>query len=108
LEDSVSGSLGEPKSADSESLRKVQKSDIVGDSANNGYDSGVEFGFAFGYGSAVAGEVLDNSGEGDGVAIKSGLVESFVDDLVELGIGSALKEGVKLGEESGTLMRDLR
>ena len=35
------------------------------------------------------GEVFDDAGDGDGVTIKSGLVKAFVDDLVELGVGSS-------------------
>ena len=110
MQDSVSSGLGESQRADSETFGKVQKSNIIGDSSNNSYNSGVEFGFPLGLGdsSAVTGEVLDNSGEGKGIAVKPGLVESFVDDLVELGISSALKEGVKLSVGRGTLMRDLR
>ena len=108
MQDSVSSGLGESQRADSETFGKVQKSNIIGDSSNNSYNSGVEFGFPLGDSSAVTGEVLDNSGEGKGIAVKPGLVESFVDDLVELGISSALKEGVKLSVGRGTLMRDLR
>ena len=108
MQDSVSSGLGESQRADSETFGKVQKSNIIGDSSNNSYNSGVEFGFPLGGSSAVTGEVLDNSGEGKGIAVKPGLVESFVDDLVELGISSALKEGVKLSVGRGTLMRDLR
>ena len=108
MQDSVSSGLGESQRADSETFGKVQKSNIIGDSSNNSYNPGVEFGFPLGDSSAVTGEVLDNSGEGKGIAVKPGLVESFVDDLVELGISSALKEGVKLSVGRGTLMRDLR
>jgi hypothetical protein len=56
----------------------------------------------------VSGEVLDDAGDGDGVAVESGLVETFVDDLVELGVGAALEEGVELGYGGCTWMRVLR
>jgi hypothetical protein len=52
--------------------------------------------------------MLGNAGNGDGVSVETGLVESLVDDLVELAFGPAGKEGVELNEEGGTLMRLLR
>ncbi len=100
--------MGKPKSADSESLRKVQQSDIIGDSAYDGYDSRVELSFSLRDGSAIAGKVLDDSGERNGIAIKSRLVKSLVDNLIELGVGPALQERVKLHVCFLTLMRDLR
>lgn len=106
--DSVSGSLGKLESADSKTLGKVQEPNVVSDCSDNGYDSGIKLSFSFWHCSAICTEMLDNSGEGDGVACKSRLVKSFVDDLIELGIGSALEERVKLSVISGTLMRDLR
>ncbi len=46
-----------------------------------------------------------DAGNGDGVAIEFRLVESFVDDLVELSIGPAGQEGVKLTRATGTLIK---
>jgi len=108
LQNSISCSLAKPQNADSESLRKVQQSDIVGDGAYDGYDSRFEFSFSLGDSSAIAGQVLDDSGERNGIAIKSRLIKSLVDNLIELGIGSALQERVKLSVCFLRLMRDLR
>jgi hypothetical protein len=49
-----------------------------------------------------------DSGDGDGISVQSGLVESLVDNLVELGLGSSGEEGVKLGNFMITLIRLLR
>ena len=40
----------------------------------------------------VVGEMLGNSREGDGEPMKSGLIESLMDNLIEFGIGSAAHE----------------
>jgi hypothetical protein len=40
--------------------------------------------------------MLDDSGDGDRVAIEARLVESFMNDLVELSISSTAEEGVEL------------
>lgn len=50
----------------------------------------------------------DDSGDGDGVSVESGLVESLMDDLIELAISSSGEEGVELGDWGGTWMRVLR
>jgi hypothetical protein len=108
LQNSISCSLGKPQSADSESFRKVQQSDIVGDSSYDGYDSRIEFSFSLRDGSAITGKVLDDSGERNGITIKSRLIKPLVDNLIELGVGPALQERVKLRVCFLTLMRDLR
>ena len=46
-----------------------------------------------------------DAGNRDGVAIEFRLVESFVDDLVELSIGPAGQEGVKLTRATRTLIK---
>lgn len=96
MKNSVSCSLGEFKCADSQSLWKIQQPNIVGNSSDNSYDSGIEFCFALWDCSAITSEMLDYSRERNRVAVKSRLVESLMDDLVELGVSSALEEGVKL------------
>lgn len=68
-EDSAPCSVGEPESSNSEALGDVEESGIVGDSADDSDDSGVVFGFSFGDGSAVLGEVLGDSGDGDGISV---------------------------------------
>jgi hypothetical protein len=96
LNNSLAGSSGELKSSNLESLGNIEESDIVGDSANNGDDSGGKLGLSFGDDSAILTKVPCDSGDGDGVSVQTGLVESLVDDLVELGFGSSGEEGVKL------------
>lgn len=98
---SLPGSSGELKSSNSESLGDIKESDIVGDSANNGYDSGVKLSLSFGDGGAILTKMSCDSGDGDGVSVETGLVESLVDDLVELGFGSSGEEGVELGKFYG-------
>lgn len=105
---SLSGSSGELKSSNFKSLGNVQEPDIVGDGANNGDDSGVKLGLSFGNGSAILAQMSGDSGDGDGISVQPGLVESLVDNLVELGLGSSGEEGVKLGKIMITLMRLLR
>lgn len=38
----------------------------------------------------------DDSGDGDGISVKSRLIESFMDDLIELAISSSGEERVEL------------
>lgn len=90
MQNSISCSLGKPKSADSESFGKVQQSDVVGDSADDSYNSRIEFSFSLRNSSAIAGEMLDDSGKRKGVTIESRLVKSLVDNLIELSVSSAL------------------
>lgn len=104
----LTGSSGELKGGDSESLGDVEESDIVGDCADDGDDPGVVLGLLVGDGSAVLPEVPDDPGDGDGVAVESRLVEALVDDLVELGVGPAGEEGVELRHRRLTLIRLLR
>lgn len=94
--DSLSGSSGKLESSNSKSLRNVQKSDIVGDGANNGDNSGVKLGLFVGDGSAILAQMSGDSGDGDGISVQSGLVKPLVDDLVELRFGSSGEEGVEL------------
>lgn len=97
-EDSLSGFIGEFKGADSESLRDVEEPVVVGDGANNSEDSGVELGLSFGYFGVVLRENLGNSGDGDGISVEPGLVESFMDGGIEVGGGSSGEEGIQLDE----------
>lgn len=108
LVDSVFGSLGEFEGADSESFGDVDESGVVGDVADDGDDSVVELGFALRDLGVVGGEVLDNPGDGDREAGQTGLVKSFVDDFIELSVGSAGHEGVELNVMAFTLMSDCR
>lgn len=96
LMNSVCCCLGEFQSADSETLRKVEESCIIGDWAYDCDNSGVEFGFSLRDSSSVVGEMLDNSGDWNRIAIEARLVESFVNDLIELSISPAAEERVKL------------
>ena len=80
--DSVFGSLGKLKSADSHSLRDVKESDIIGDSSND-CDDAFELVLSFELWVSVFGKMFGNAGDGDGVTVKSGLVKTFVDDLIE-------------------------
>ena len=104
--DSVPCGLGELKGDDLESLGNIEEPDVVGDGANN-CDNASEL-VIFGLGVPVVGEVLGDSGDGEGVSIESRLVEPLVDDLVELGIGSAGKEGIELTKTTGTLISPFR
>ena len=106
--DTVLGGTGEFKSADGKSLRHFEEPDVVGDGADHSYSSPVEFGLALGCLGAIVGEMFDNAGNRDGVSVEAGLVESLVDDLIELAVSTSLHEGVELGGERGTLMRPLR
>lgn len=108
LNNSSASSGSELEGDDSKSLGDVKESDIVGDGSNNGDDSGVELGLSFGDDSAIFGEVLGDSGDGDGISVQPGLVESLVNDLVELGFGPSGEEGVELHDRGGTLMRLFR
>lgn len=94
--DSLPGSSGELESSNSKSLRNVEESDIIGDGANNGDDSGVKLGLAIGDGSAILTQMPGDSGDGDGISVEAGLVEPLVDDLVELRFGSSGEERVEL------------
>jgi hypothetical protein len=95
LGNSSAGLGSELKGGDAESLGDVEESGVIGDVADDGDDPGELFIAGVG-GVAVVGEVLADAGEGDGVAVASRLVETLVDDLVELGIGSSAQEGVEL------------
>lgn len=61
LQNSVSCGLSKSQSADSKTLRKVQKSNIVSNSADNGYNSGIEFSFSFRNSSTITSKMLDYS-----------------------------------------------
>ena len=43
-------------------------------------------------------EDFGDSGDGDGVSVKPGLVESFMDGSIEVGSGSSGKESVQFDE----------
>jgi hypothetical protein len=107
-DDALAGSSGELEGGDVESLGHVEQSDVVGDGADDGHDSGVVLGLALGDGSAILTEMSGNSRDGNGVSVQSRLVEALVDHLVELGLGPAGEEGVELHYRSCTLMRLLR
>ena len=85
---SISGSLGKPEGHDSESLRNIEESDIVGDSADNG-DYTLEFVITLDSGWAIMRKMFNNAWNGDGVTIESWLVKAFVDDLVKFRISSS-------------------
>ena len=106
--DALLGGGGELEGADAEAFGDVEEADVVGDGADHGDGAPVELALALGGLGAVVGEVFDDAGDGEGVAVKARLVEPLVDDLVELALSASLHEGVKLGEERGTLMRLLR
>ena len=97
--DSVAGSLGELEGCDSESLRHVEQTGVIGDGPNHSDDAGVVLGLSLCDGCVVLGEVPGDSRDGDGVAVEPRLVESLVDDLIELGLGSSGEEGVELHEK---------
>jgi hypothetical protein len=104
---SASGGGGELEGDNLKSFGDIEESDVVGDGSDDG-DEAVELAGSFSEGGSVLGEESGDAGDGDGVAIKSGLVESLVDDLIELGVGSSGEEGVKLRGVGRTLMRLLR
>ena len=106
--DSVLGSLGESKSTDSESFRHLEESGVVGDRADDSNDSAVELGFALSDLSFAVGEVLDDPGDGDREAGETRLVESFVDNFIELGVSPASHEGVELNGFIVTLINDCK
>lgn len=106
--DSVAGSLGKLEGCDSESLRDVEQTGVVGDRSDHSNNAGVVLGLSLCNSCVVLGEVPGDSRDGDGVAVEPRLVESLVDDLIELGLGSSGEEGVELHEMWGTLMRVLR
>jgi len=84
-EDAFAGLLGEAKGGDTEVRRDVEESCIVGDSADNGN-----------YPAFLFTAVLNDAAEADGIAVKTSLVESFVNDSVEGAIGPASQERVQL------------
>lgn len=94
--DSVSGSLCEPKGCNFDSLGDIEESSIVGYGSNDGNNSAVVLSFSLSNSCTVVGQVFDDSGDGDGISVQSCLVESLVDNLVELGFGSSGEERVKL------------
>lgn len=85
-------------------MGEVEKTGVVGDGSDDGDDAS-ELVVTLISGVAIALEVSGDAGNGDGVAIEFRLVESFVDDLVELSIGPAGQEGVKLTRATGTLIK---
>ena len=97
-DDSLSSLFSESQSADSE-LGDGQESDVVGNGGDD--DDGLIF-------STL--EVLNNSGNADGISDDSGLVESSEDGLVECRISSSGQELVesdqqlviRVGSSSGT------
>ncbi len=96
--DSLSGLVGKFKGADSESLRDVEEPVVVGNSTNYGDDSGVELILSFRYFSVVLRQDFGDSGDGHGVSVEPGLVESFVDGGIEVGGGSSGEEGIQFDE----------
>ena len=78
-----------------ESRGDVEESDVVGDGSDDGDYPGVILGLSLGNRCAVLGEMPGDSGDGDGVSVQSRLVESLVDDLVELGFSPPGEEGVE-------------
>ena len=105
---SSSGSVGELECANSKSSRDLQKSVVVGDTADNGNNSGGELGGLLLSRKTIFGENSGYSGQWDWVTIKPGLVKSFMDSIVELRFSSPWEEGVKLHYILCTLMRVLR
>ena len=95
-EDSVFGGGGELQGADLDAFGEVKQSHIVGDSADHSHGSPVELSFALRNGSVIFGEVFGDARDGDGEAVESGLVETFVDDVVEVGFSASCEEGVEL------------
>ena len=80
---SVSGLSCESKGSNSNSFRDIQESDIIGDGPNNSNNSIVELGFSFNRFLCIPGKKSGNSGYGDWVSVKSGLIKSFVNGLIE-------------------------
>lgn len=93
--DSLPGSSGELEGSNPESRGDVEESDVVGDGSDDGDYPGVILGLSLGNRCAVLGEMPGDSGDGDGVSVQSRLVESLVDDLVELGFSPPGEEGVE-------------
>jgi len=85
--DSVSSGLSELEGDDLESFGEAEEPDVVGDGSNNSDNAAKLVIFALGV--PVVGEMLADSRDGEGVSSQSRLVESFVDDLIEFGIGPA-------------------
>lgn len=103
--DSLSGSSGESESSDLKSLWDIQESDIIGDCSNDGDDAWVVFGFSLCDGCLIIAEMSSNAWDGDGIAGESGLIKTFMDDLIELGFGSSAEEGVELDYFRLTLIK---
>ena len=93
--DSISGSLGKPKGDNSQALRNVEESYVVGDCAHNSNNT-LKFVITLGSRSAVMRKMFHNAWNRDGVAVKSWLIKTFMNDLVEFRIGSSGEERVKL------------
>lgn len=53
---------------------------------------------SFGYFGVVLREGFSDSGDGHGVSVKPGLIESFMDGGIEVGGGSSGEEGIQLDE----------
>lgn len=95
--DSVPGFSSELKSTDSQSLGNIEQSIIIGHWSNNSHNAAIKLSLSFSWLGAVTGKSANNSGHRDRISVESWLIESLMDDFIELGGGSAVKEGVKLG-----------
>lgn len=104
LMNAVLSSLGEFEGADLESLRQFKETGVVGDGANDGDDAGEFVVTLVGWVGVIL-EMFGDARNRDGVAIESRLVESLLDDLIELCVGPAGEEGVKLTRLIYTLIR---
>ena len=65
------GGVGELEGAHLESFWDVEESDVVGDGADDCDGAPVELGLALGSFSAVVGEVLDDTGDGEREAVEA-------------------------------------
>jgi len=61
-----------------------------------------------GNGTIVFGEVLDDTGKGKRVSVETRLIESLVNNLVELGLSPAGQKRIELSRVYFTLIKLLR
>jgi hypothetical protein len=88
LNDAGASRFGEAKSADAD-LGDVQQTNVVSDGTNNNSDGLL----------VLALQELGNAGQGKRRAVHLAHHQSLEDDFVELGVGSAGQEGIKLNQK---------
>ena len=86
--DSSSCTSGESQGTNSESFGYVQQPSIISDGSDDGKDPAVKFTFSFCWLTGILSQNPSDSGNGNGISIQPGLVESLMNDLIEFGLCS--------------------